>query len=421
MALGIVLGTIKNSLFGAGVVMNYHQFFLYLLPPIVFEAGYFMPKTHFVEHLETILTFSIFGTLANAILLAIVLFIMPSFQHIGALNLQTWMVFSAALSAVDPVAVITTFDELHVNFHLYICIFGESLLNDAVAVAMFRVFSSEDQVTSTDFVLSFLYMGIGGIVLGFIFGCFVAWITKYTSKIQLFEPIVVICISYLAYLAAELLAMSSIMAVVVAGFTMQIYTDQNMTERAHHTFVHTIKSVSTIAEILIFIKLGETTASRNLWIYFDTKLAVTVLIAVTIIRFITTFGFGYLVNKLPKSFHERLSFVDKFMMSYSGLRGAVAFSLIKSLPESKYLEFETLQVFIVTTIVTVLFTTVIQGSTIGPLVSFLQIQLENSNESSKKVDLDTNYKLSYSEEVVDITECIFKKCFLDFLNLNCWF
>jgi NhaP-type Na+/H+ or K+/H+ antiporter len=119
-------------------------FFVIILPPIVFEAGYFMPKDPFFDNLGTILTYAIVGTFFNAmaiggsIYLVVEYGLVPGFdEHISLIHC---LLFGSIISAVDPVAVIAVFDEIHVNMTLYICVFGESLLNDGVAVVLYRVF-----------------------------------------------------------------------------------------------------------------------------------------------------------------------------------------------------------------------------------------------------------------------------------------
>ena len=119
-------------------------FFVIILPPIVFEAGYFMPKDPFFDNIGTILTYALVGTFFNAMaiggsIFAVVKYgLVPGFEE--EISLVHCLLFGSIVSAVDPVAVIAVFDEIHVNMTLYICVFGESLLNDGVAVVLYRVF-----------------------------------------------------------------------------------------------------------------------------------------------------------------------------------------------------------------------------------------------------------------------------------------
>lgn len=88
--------------------------------------------------------------------------------------------FASLISAVDPVAVLAVFEEIHVNEILYIVVFGESLLNDAVTVVLYHMFETYneigiDKIIVTDLVngvLSFLMVALGGTFVGkWIEGC----------------------------------------------------------------------------------------------------------------------------------------------------------------------------------------------------------------------------------------------------------
>lgn len=120
-------------------VLDSKLFFLCLLPPIILDAGYFLPIRQFMENLGTILIFAVVGTLWNAFFIGGLLYAVCQIQpdnpsSLHQLDLLSCLLFGSIISAVDPVAVLAVFEEIHINELLHIIVFGESLLNDAVTV-----------------------------------------------------------------------------------------------------------------------------------------------------------------------------------------------------------------------------------------------------------------------------------------------
>uniref|UniRef100_A0A8B9WJU6 Sodium/hydrogen exchanger n=1 Tax=Bos mutus grunniens TaxID=30521 RepID=A0A8B9WJU6_BOSMU len=131
---GIIFGVDEKS----PPAMKTDVFFLYLLPPIVLDAGYFMPTRPFFENIGTIFWYAVVGTLWNSIGIGVSLFGICQIEAFGLsdITLLQNLLFGSLISAVDPVAVLAVFENIHVNEQLYILVFGESLLNDAVTVGI---------------------------------------------------------------------------------------------------------------------------------------------------------------------------------------------------------------------------------------------------------------------------------------------
>lgn len=121
-------------------VLDSKFFFLYLLPPIILDAGYFLPIRAFTENLGTILMFAVVGTLWNAFFVGGMMYGICQIEAagLGSVDLLSCLLFGSIISAVDPVAVLAVFEEIHINELLHILVFGESLLNDAVTVVSLK-------------------------------------------------------------------------------------------------------------------------------------------------------------------------------------------------------------------------------------------------------------------------------------------
>ncbi|CBY43581.1 unnamed protein product, partial [Oikopleura dioica] len=218
ICLGLIVGGIIYAV-RDDHLFTPHTFFLIILPPIVLEAGYFMPKDAFFNNIGTILTYAIIGTLINSFATGLSLYgvykagLMPGLDdsHDRPMGILECLLFGTIICAVDPVAVIAVFEEIHVNAVLYICVFGESLLNDGVAVVLYKVYESflempDGSVNATNIfraVLKFFVVAGGGTLMGIVFGFFGAFITKYTIHVRIIEPTFVFIVCYIAYLTAE--------------------------------------------------------------------------------------------------------------------------------------------------------------------------------------------------------------------------
>ncbi|XP_078514131.1 sodium/hydrogen exchanger 4-like [Lissotriton helveticus] len=385
IAIGALLGGI---IFGtdhkAPPAMRTDIYFLYLLPPIIIEGGYFLPTRPFFENIGTITWWAVAGTLMNAFGIGLSLFGICQIEVFGLsdIGLLQNLLFGSLIAAVDPVAVLAVFEEASVNEQLYMMIFGESLLNDGITVVLYNIFISLkhmhtfEPIKPVDIVAGmarFMMVGIGGVFFGIVFGFCSAFVTRHTRNITSIEPLLVFMFSYLSYLSAEMLYLSGILSITACAMTMKKYVQENVSQKSNTTIKYFMKMLSSVSETLIFIFMGVSTVGRNHewnWAFVCFSLlfcliwrAISVFLLFSIINYFRTFPF---------------TLKDQFIISYSGLRGASSFSLVFLLPASL---FPRKNMFITSTIVIIYFTVFIQGITIGPLVKYLDVKKTSKKQS----------------------------------------
>ncbi|KAL6738520.1 hypothetical protein Aduo_012062 [Ancylostoma duodenale] len=392
IAVGLLLGLIlKESGAHIAYTLDSHVFFLYLLPPIIFDAGYFMPNRALFENFDSVLLFAVVGTIWNCIAIGCSLLILSSYGIFSmAFSTTEIFVFSALISAVDPVAVIAVFEEINVNEFIFVNVFGEALFNDGVTVVLYQMFKSftligPENLVPVDYaagVLSFFVVALGGAVVGIIFAFLVSLITKYTNQVRILAPVFIFVIPYMAYLTAEITSLSSIIAIAVCGMVMKQYVKGNITTAAANSVKYFIKMLAQSSETVIFMFLGLSTMYSNH--YWDTAFVVATVGFCLLFRTIGVLVQCFFLNRFR---HKKFTKVDQLILSYGGLRGAIAFGLAMSIPETIMAR----KMFITTTIVVIFFTVFLQGITIRPLVNFLNVETKDDRPATMTESVYNKY------------------------------
>ncbi|XP_014405957.1 PREDICTED: sodium/hydrogen exchanger 3, partial [Myotis brandtii] len=371
IVVGLVLGGIVWAAEHiASFTLTPTVFFFYLLPPIVLDAGYFMPNRLFFGNLGTILLYAVIGTVWNAATTGLSLYGVFLSGLMGDLNigLLDFLLFGSLIAAVDPVAVLAVFEEVHVNEVLFIIVFGESLLNDAVTV---RGRAAQRYVLPL--AVSFFVVSLGGTLVGVVFAFLLSLVTRFTKHVRIIEPGFVFVISYLSYLTSEMLSLSAILAITFCGICCQKYVKANISEQSATTVRYTMKMLASGAETIIFMFLGISAVNPEYW-KWNTAFVLLTLVFISVYRAIGVVLQTWILNRYRM---VQLEIIDQVVMSYGGLRGAVAFALVVLLDENKVKE---KNLFVCTTIVVIYFTVIFQGLTIKPLVQWLKVKRSEHRE-----------------------------------------
>ncbi|MBN9031842.1 MAG: Na+/H+ antiporter, partial [Rhizobiales bacterium] len=224
----IALGAAIAGVTGSKVALEPHIFFLLFLPPLLFLDGWRIPKEGLFRDKGTILELAL-GLVVFTVL-GVGLFI---HWMIPSMPLAVAFALAAIVSPTDPIAVSAITARVPIPKRVMHILEGESLLNDASGLVCMR-FAVAAALTGTFSLTSafgtFLWLSLGGIVIG----AGVTWVVMKVKDILTRklgeEPgsqiLVSLLIPFGAYLLAEKLHCSGILAAVAAGITMS-YAEQS--------------------------------------------------------------------------------------------------------------------------------------------------------------------------------------------------
>ncbi|OQR96211.1 Monovalent Cation:Proton Antiporter-1 (CPA1) Family [Achlya hypogyna] len=383
---GVLCFVYNNAITHSLMIFDPNTFFIALLPPIIFNSGYIMKRRYFFDNIVPIVAYAVCGTTISSITVGLIMYGMGQAAVSLKLSLAEALSFGALISATDTVSVLAIFQELRVDPSLFYLVFGESSLNDAVAIVLFGTFSKFiGNVYESSYlpiaVLTFVLIFAGSTLIGILFGALSALLFKHFDfKGCLYHEVrcppalgiypsvqmgVYIMFSYLPFLAACICDLSGVVAVLFAGITMKHYTSNNLSDDGKKVCGHMFNAISYVAETTIFLNLG--LAVFALQVGYHVKFILWSLIACLVGRAMFVFPLSYLINRYRPE-ERRVPQNQQVMIWFSGFRGALCFALALDWPNEKRSE------IIATTMVVVLTTLFVGGGSTVPMLRWLKIK-----------------------------------------------
>ncbi|KAG8462276.1 hypothetical protein KFE25_012096 [Diacronema lutheri] len=401
--VAVLLGIIASAIFKAyhGKLMmadmrfDFEFFMIWLLPPIIFEAGYNMNRKAFFDNIIPTALYAFFGTVMSAFCVAgfLVKFGAMGVSHpFGGLAALT---FGSLISATDPVTVLAVFQALGVKVDLFSMVFGESVMNDAVAIVLSRTVLSFKyiEVNSANIgmaVVLFLKIFLGSTLIGVLMGMLSSLVMKKADMGHhadaLFKEAVMIAVfAWAAYYIAEAYELSGIVAILFCGIVMAKYTRDNLSDEAKALTSRTFKVVALLSETFVFVYLGMAAFAFPIWTNIGWSTVFVALLACFVGR-LHIYLFSAIVNLFrrgPSPAMPPISLTYMHVMWFSGLRGGVAFAIAAvGFSNQDFPANDDSLAIMQTTLVVALFTIFVMGGTITDIAKATGI-LEPKGGSAK--------------------------------------
>lgn len=342
-----------------------------LLPPLLMDGAYFFVWTDFKRHLKPILLFAIGAVAFTTWIVGVVVHaVVPSLPWAACFAL------GAVVSPPDAIAAKAVLERVALPRRLMVLLEGESLLNDAAGLVLFR-FAVVAALTGTfsagHAVLSFVGLVVGGVIVGCIVGYAVVLLMRVLDDEYLIITTAVIS-AWISYIAGELAGVSSVIATVTTGMLLGWYQ--------HEVFSATVRMRGTafwqvvvfIFEALVFVLIGLSLRGVMLRLGgLDNALALlgpatlATVIAVVLSRCAWTFGLETIramVHRVSKRVAAPADWRSATIVSWAGMRGVVTLAIALSLPETM----PGRDLILFSAFVVILFTVLLQGTTIGFLI-----------------------------------------------------
>jgi CPA1 family monovalent cation:H+ antiporter len=328
-----------------------------LVPPLIFEAAFHLNLRELRRNLAPVLAFAILGVIITTLLVGGIV------ARGTGLPLSLALVFGALVSATDPVSVVALFRSMGIPKRLQVLLEGESLLNDGTAIVIFNLvvvaaLSTTQRLNLSANLVEFIVVSGGGLVVGLVLGTILSHVMERVDD-YLIETTLTSVLAYGAYLIAEMLGVSGVLAVVAAGLVNGNISPRGMSPTTRIVVFNFWEYAAFLSNSFVFLLIG---LQMDLGLMFaNWQLILWAIGGVLLARAVTVYGLAW-IGKLEVKWQH--------VLFWGGLRGAISLALALSLPLGLGRARDQLQAM---AFGVVLFTLLVQGFSMGPLVQRLRL------------------------------------------------
>ncbi len=323
-----------------------------------------------------IISLATISVIISTTIIAYLTYILTKYFDIN-LSFSTCLIFGALISPTDPIAVLGILKIIKVPKTLELKITGEALFNDAMAVVLFFIACSltynntKNIFFNLDIIIFFLQQSLGGIFLGLILGLICS---KFLKNIDDYEIAIIITLSIVTggyTLSHEIQTCGPIVMVIsglIIGNSIKKGNMNKETQIRFYSFWELLDEIlNTILFVLIGIEFIEISFNYKIFI-----LSILIILITLLSRWISVIIPITMLSNFKKFKHDTI-----IVMTWGGLRGGISIALALSIKD-----IYNYNIIITITYFVVIFSIIIQGLTIKPLLEYILIKQKNIKKNT---------------------------------------
>lgn len=407
----VISGLIISFIPGTPMIkMDPDLVFTIFLPPLLYSAAWYTAWGEFWRLRRPIGTLAFGLVIITAVVVALV-----STWLIPGLTLAAGFLLGGVVSPPDAVAAASVFEQLKVPRRVTTVLEGESLINDASSLIVFRfalIAMATGRFVFWDAAGSFLLVVSMGILIGLAIGQIICYIHRYMPTTASIDTALTLMTPYLIYLTAEHFHFSGVLAVVSGGLLLSYrsadafgYNSRLQAINVWSTWVFLLNGIVFMMIGLqlpsIMHGLGSESLMDSIWFGLIISL---VIVAVRLLWVFPAAFIQRLISPKGTKRENKLNWKAVFIIGWSGMRGVVSLASALAIPltlaNGAAFPHRSLILFI--TFIVILFTLIVQGLSLPLIMRWLKMEV---HENDAQQEYEIRYKLA--------------KAVLDYLDNSC--